>query len=105
MHAHLADKAVLVHLPTLLSIRKTGSLSPHLLCVLQDHVAVPIEGLDACKQLAVVATGDEDLGSVADGGLEDGERSCGEFMLFDLSNLEFAGVELVNKLYNRHGEG
>lgn len=68
-----ADEAVAVDGLALLAIRVPGDLAPHLLDVLQDHVAVAIEGLDAREQFAVVAGGNEDLGVVAHGGLEERE--------------------------------
>lgn len=49
-----------------------------------------IEGLDAREQLAVVAGGDEDLGVVAHGGLEERERAGGEFVGFEEGELVFA---------------
>lgn len=48
---HLADKAVLVDT---LALATLGLFRPHLLDVLQHHVAVAIEGLDSREQLAVV---------------------------------------------------
>ena len=68
-----ADEAVAVDGLALLAVRVPGHLAPHLLDVLQDHVAVAIEGLDAREQFAVVAGGNEDLGVVAHGGLEERE--------------------------------
>ena len=68
-----ADEAVAVDGLALLAVRIPGDLAPHLLDVLQDHVAVAIEGFDAREQFAVVAGGDEDLGVVAHGGLEERE--------------------------------
>jgi hypothetical protein len=43
---HLADKPVLVNSPALAALRL---LSPHLFDILQDHVAVTVEGLDPSK--------------------------------------------------------
>ena len=68
-----ADEAVAVDGLALLAVRIPGDLAPHLLDVLQDHVAVAIEGFDAREQFAVVAGGNEDLGVVAHGGLEERE--------------------------------
>ena len=51
-----------------------------------------VEGLDASKDLAVVSAGDQDLCARADGGLEDGERSGGEFVLLDLSDFVLAAA-------------
>jgi hypothetical protein len=86
-----ADEAVAVDGLALLSIRVPGSLAPHFLHVLQDHVAVAIEGFDACEQFAIVAGGNEDLGVVAHGGLEEGERARGEFVGFEDADFVFAG--------------
>jgi hypothetical protein len=52
---------------------------------------MPIERLDSRQQLAVVAAGDQNLGVRAHGGLEDGEGTGGEFMFFELRDLELAG--------------
>lgn len=49
-----------------------------------------VKGLDASEELAVVAYGDEDLGVRFDGGLEDGERAGGEFVLFELGDFVLA---------------
>lgn len=86
---HLADEAVLVDLAPRLAIGEARCLCPHLLRVLQNHVAVSVEGLDAGEQFAVVAAGDQDLGAVADGSLQDGEGSGGELVLLHLGDLEF----------------
>lgn len=66
-HVHLANEAILVHA---LALATLGLLSPHLLHVLQHHVAVSVKGLDTGQQLAVVAAGDQDLGVRAGGGLQ-----------------------------------
>jgi hypothetical protein len=66
---HLADKTVLVHTFT---PSFKAPLCPHLLDILQHHVAVTVECLDTGEQFAVVATGDQDLTVGASGGLEDG---------------------------------
>jgi hypothetical protein len=49
-----------------------------------------VECFYAGEEFAVVATRDDDLVVVADGGLEDGERTSSKFMLFDTSNLVLA---------------
>ena len=59
--------------------------------VLQNHVAVPVKGLDAGQQLAVRADADEDLGVGADGGLQDGQRAVAELPLLKLCDLVFPG--------------
>lgn len=44
---------------------------------------MPVEGLNARKELAVIPAGDQHLGVRAGGCLEDGKWAGGEFMLFD----------------------
>lgn len=51
-----------------------------------------VKGLDASKDFAIVSAGDQDLCARADGGLEDGERSGGEFVLLDLSDFVLAAA-------------
>lgn len=87
---HLANEAVLVHRATFLAIRQPRRLCPHLLNVLEDHVAVPVEGLDAGEELSVVAHGDEDLGVRAHRRLENREGTGSELVLLELSNLVLA---------------
>ena len=70
-NSHLTDKPILIDRPPLLALRIPRRLRPHLLHVLQHHVGVAVEGLDAREQFAVVAARDQDLGVRADGGLED----------------------------------
>lgn len=70
-----ADEAVAVDRLALLSVCVPGSLAPHLLHILQNHVAVAVESLDTCEQFSVVAGGNEDLGVVAHGGLKKGKRA------------------------------
>jgi hypothetical protein len=91
-HLHLANEAVLVHRPPLLAPGRLGHLGPHLLHVLEHHVAVAVKRLDARQQLPVVAHGDEDLGVRPHGSLEDRERARGELVLFDLGDLVFPMV-------------
>jgi hypothetical protein len=86
---HFADEAILVDGPALLALGVDGRFGPHLLDIFQHHVAVAIEGLDAGEQLSVVAAGDQDLGVVADGGLQDGKWAGGELMLLQKGNLVF----------------
>lgn len=50
---------------------------------------MPIESLHARKKLSVVTTGYQDLCACANGGLEDGEGTSGQLMLFNLSDLIF----------------
>ena len=56
--------------------------SVHLLDVFKDHVAMPIERLDARQQLAVVAAGDQDLCVAAHGRLQDRQGPGRELVLF-----------------------
>jgi hypothetical protein len=87
---HLADEPVLVDLASLLSIRQARGLCPHLFRVLKNHVAVTVECLDTGEQFAVVAARDQNLCARSDGGLEDGKRSSGELVLFDLGDFVLA---------------
>ena len=50
-HSHLADEPILVDT---LALTTLGLLGPHLLDVLQHHVAVAVKGLDTGQELAVV---------------------------------------------------
>ena len=54
-YIHLANESVLVNLATSFSIGVTRCLGPHLLRILQYHVAMPIERLDASKNFPVIA--------------------------------------------------
>lgn len=89
-HVHLADEAVLVNT---LALAALGLLGPHLLHVLEDHVAVSVKCLDTGKQLAVVTAGDQDLGVRTGGGLEEGQRSGSELVLLNESNLIFPAMQ------------
>lgn len=84
---HLADEAILVHT---LALSALGLLGPHLLHVLQHHVAVSVKGLDTGQQLPVVTAGDQDLGVCAGSGLQKRERAGGELVLLDESDLIFS---------------
>lgn len=88
--SHLANEPVLVHWSALFPIRQSRRLRPHLLDVLEHHVAVPVEGLDAREELAIVADGDEDLGVRSDGRLEDREGARRELVLFELGDFVLA---------------
>jgi hypothetical protein len=85
-----ANEAVAVDRLALLSVRIPRRLAPHLLDILQHHVAVAVEGLDAREQFAVVARRDQDLGVVAHGRLEEREGAGGEFVGFEEGELVFA---------------
>ena len=50
---------------------------------------MPVEGFDAPEQFAVVAAGDEDLGVVAHGGLEQRERTVVEVVRLEKAELVF----------------
>jgi hypothetical protein len=100
-YAHLADEAILVDTSALLSLTVSREFCPHFLDILKDHVAMSVECFYAGEEFAVVATRDDDLVVVADGGLEDGEGTSSEFMLFDASNLVLA-VQSVSRC---DGEG
>lgn len=100
-NSHLANETVLVDRSPLLSRAVSWSLGPHLLHILQHHVAMSVEGLDTRKELAVVAAGDQDLGVRADGRLEDGEGAGGELMFFELRDFVLAGGRaLANSMFS-----
>lgn len=102
---HLADEPVLVDRPALLAVGYRR-LRPHLLDILQNHVAVPVKGLDAGQQLAVRADADEDLGVRADGGLQNGQRAVAKLPLLELCDLVFPiVVSILTKLYQESGIG
>lgn len=86
---HLADESVLVDFATQLSVRQSRCFRPHLFRVLENHVAVTIEGFYTGKQLAVVSARNEDLGACADGRLQDGERTGCELVLLNLCDFIF----------------
>ena len=88
---HLAHEAILVNTLALAVLRLLG---PHLLHVLENHVAVTVERLDTGEELAVVAAGNQDLCARADGGLQDGKRSGGELVLLDLGDLVLAAGQV-----------
>ena len=52
-----------------------------------------VEGLDAGKELAVVAGVDEDLGVVAYSDLKERKGTDAEFVLFNQRDFELAGLE------------
>lgn len=86
MHVHLADETVLVHA---LALGTLGLLGPHLLNILENHVAVSVKSLDTGQQLAVVSAGNQDLGVCAGGGLEERQGTGGELVLLNQSDLIF----------------
>lgn len=88
----LADETILVQVSLLLVRRADDGLGPHLLDILEDHVHVAVEGLDAGKELAVVAGVDEDLGVVAYGDLKQRKGADAEFVLLDQRDFELAGL-------------
>lgn len=89
-YSHLTNKSILINWSSLLSSRQPWDFRPHLLHILQHHVAMSIKRLDSREKLSVVAAGDEYLGMGADCGLEDGEGSGGEFVLLELRDFELA---------------
>ena len=52
---------------------------------------MPVERFYASEEFAVVAAGNENLSVRTNGGLEDGEGSGGELVLFELRDFVFAG--------------
>lgn len=86
MHVHLADETVLVHA---LALGTLGLLGPHLLNILENHVAVSVKSLDTGQQLAVVSAGNQNLGVCAGGGLEERQGTGGELVLLNESDLIF----------------
>jgi hypothetical protein len=86
MDSHLADEAILVDT---LALATLGLLRPHLLDVLQHHVAVAVESLHASQQATVATASDQDLSVCARGGLEERERAGCELMFFDKGDLVF----------------
>jgi hypothetical protein len=74
-YSHLANEPILVYRSSLLASTRSWGLGPHLLHVLQDHIAMPIECLHARKQLSVVSARDQNLGVRSNGGLKDRERA------------------------------
>ena len=86
-NAHLADEAVLVDGAALLAVGEAGRLGPHLLDVLEDHVAVAVEGLDAGQQLAVVPDRDQHLRVAPHRRLQDRERARAELVLLQQRDL------------------
>lgn len=91
---HLADEPILVDGPARLAVGKLGLLSPHLLDVLQDHVAMPVEGLHTSEELAVVAARNQDLRVRTHSRLKERKRAGREFMLLELGDLILAVLEL-----------
>ena len=87
---HLANKPILVNRPAFFTVRQPRSLCPHLLHILQHHITMSVESLNARKQLAIVATGDQNLICVAYGSLEDWEWAAAEFVLLQSCNLILA---------------
>lgn len=81
---HLADESVLVHGLGLLGGGALGRLRPHLLDVLEDHVTVAVEGLDAAEQLLVVSAVDQHLRVALHALREHGQRARRELLLLGL---------------------
>lgn len=86
--AHLAHETILVNPLPLIPL---GLLRPHLLHVLQHHVAVTVKRLDPREELAVVPARDQNLGVGACCGLQEGQGTRGHFMFLHESDLIFTG--------------
>jgi len=67
--SHLTDEPILIDRPSLLPIGLSRNLSPHLLNVFENHVAMPVECLYTREKLAVIAAGNKDLIVRTNGGL------------------------------------
>jgi len=89
-YPHFTNEPILVDWPSFLTTRHPWRFRPHLFHILQDHVAMSIERFYSCEQLAVIAAGNKDLSMGADGGLKDGKRARGHFMLLQLRDFIFA---------------
>jgi len=66
------------------------------------HVTVPIKGLDTGEKLLVIPERDQDLCVVADGLLENRERSLRNFMFFEspklgLIELRFGNMDVLTE--------
>jgi len=92
---HLADKSIFVDRFCLLALATFWCFCPHLLHILQYHIAMPVESFDACQQFAIIATANENLRVVLDRLLQDGEWSCIEFLLLEDAKLFFCHVSLI----------
>ena len=99
---HLGDVAVLVDWLGLLALAALGDLGPHLLHVLQHHVAVPVEGLRTAQQLLLVAAVDEHLGVVRDRLREHGEWTHVTLFLLPLLQL-LGGYLTLGLVEEAHG--
>jgi hypothetical protein len=60
---------------------------------------VTVESLDAREDFAVVAARDQDLRARANGGLEDGQRSSGKLMFFNLRDFVFSRQQSEPECY------
>lgn len=58
MQEQISDVAGLVDCPGLLAFATVGDLGPHLIHILQRHVAVPVNRLHMAQELFVVVTVD-----------------------------------------------
>lgn len=70
------------------------SCMAYLLDVLQNHVAVTIEGLDSSKKLPVVSAADKNLCVVLDRLLKDREWTSVELFFFELAELVLGHLTL-----------
>merc|ERR1711865_705111 len=90
---HLTDVSVLVdRLGLLCTLPCFRHLRPHLLHVLQHHVAVAVKSLNAAQQLLVVPHVDEHLRVRAHGLVQHRERACPEHFLLGLLALLGGGI-------------
>ena len=96
---HLGNETVLVDGAALGAVRLARRFGPHLLDVLEHHVAVAVKGLDAGEQLAVVAARDQNLVVRAHRRLEYRKRAGRELVLLELSDLVLGelGAGLVDE--------
>ena len=80
--SHLTNKPILINCPSRFPLGKPRSLRPHLLDVLEKHIAMAIERFDTGEKLAVVAQGDENFVVRRYRRLQDGQGAGAEFMGF-----------------------
>lgn len=89
-NSHFADKTIFIDWSSLLPCTRSWCLCPHLLHILQHHIAMSVECLHAGQQLSVVSARDEDLCVGSNSGLEDREGTRCKLVFFKFSNLELA---------------
>ena len=80
----LADVSVLVDRSTLLgALSCLGDFRPHLLHVLQHHVAVSVEGLHTSEKLVVVSAINQDLQHKQTHGLRSKDNGHGQHIIHE----------------------